>query len=50
MNYFGLEKHKIIKLSGQHNHIKNSPSKIERHVLRKNFKRHAEESMSIQHL
>jgi len=38
MNYSGLEKHKVIKLSEQHNYVENSPSNIERHVLLEKFK------------
>jgi len=50
MIYSRPEENKVIKLSGQHNHVENSPSKIEKQVLRENCKRRAEESMLVQPL
>jgi len=47
MIYSGPNKNIVIKPSGQHNHVGNSPGKLERKVLRENCKRRAEESLSI---
>jgi len=38
MIYSGTDKKNIIKSSGQHNRVGNSPSKLERQVLRENYK------------
>lgn len=48
--YFGQEKNIVLKSYGQHNHDGNSLNKIQRHVLRENCKRRAEESISMQPL
>jgi len=50
MIYSGPDKNIVIKSSGQHNHVGNSPNKLERQVLRENCKRRAEESLSTQPL
>jgi hypothetical protein len=50
MTYSGPDTNIIIKSSGQHNHVGNSHSKLERQVLREHFKRRAEESLSTQPL
>jgi len=50
MIYSGPYKNIVIKSSGQHNHIGNSPNKLERQVLRENCKRRTEESLSTQPL
>ncbi|KAE9522845.1 hypothetical protein AGLY_016757 [Aphis glycines] len=50
MIYSGPDKNIVIKSSGQHNHVGNSPNKLERQVLREKCKRRAEESLSTQPL
>jgi hypothetical protein len=50
MIYSGPDKNIVIKSSGQHNHVGNSHSKLERQVLCENCKRRAKESLSTQPL